>query len=482
MRNDGTTAGSAMSSSDTDWAQVGREIEEFLNGVGTLPVSSSASVDEVRRAIESRFDFGEPIPLPVLTSQVIDLLRRYATHVTHPRYFGLFNPSVSPAAIVADTLVALYNPQLAAWSHSPAANEIERLTLRYFARAIGFDPDASSANFTTGGLEANLSAVVIALSSRFPSYRQGGVAAIGSKPVVYVSSETHHSLTKVCRVVGLGDDALREVPTTAGFAMDPAALRKLIEADSKMGRHPFLLVGTAGTTGGGIVDPLSELADIAAKFDLWFHVDAAWGGAALLVPRLRPFLHGIERADSVTWDAHKWLSVPMGAGMFFCRHAGASRVAFDVATSYMPAASGEDTADPYRTTLQWSRRAIGLKLFMSLAERGGVGLREQVDHQARMGDLLRKKLASAGWIIVNETPLPLVCTTHDDIRAGRCRVEDIVSPVQARGRVWISDVVLGGREKAVRTCITSFRTQEEDLDILVSELEHARGDRRQPRQ
>lgn len=460
----------------TVWAQVGREVEEYLNGVGSLPVSSAPSPDEVRQALESRFDFGESIPLPALTSQVADLLRRYATHVTHPRYFGLFNPSVSAAGIVADTLVALYNPQLAAWSHSPAANEIERLTLRHFTRTIGFDPDSSSANFTSGGLEANLSALVVALTHRFPSYRQSGVAGLGSKPVVYISSESHHSLVKICRVVGLGDDALHEVPTTGRFAMDPAALRDLIQADSSMGRHPFFVVGTAGTTGGGIVDPLADLADIAAEFNLWFHVDAAWGGAALLVPRLRPLLQGIERADSVTWDAHKWLSVPMGAGMFFCRHPDAARNAFDIATSYMPADSGEDVVDPYRTTLQWSRRAIGLKLFMSLAELGGQGLREQVGHQALMGDLLKRKLVQAGWIVINDTGLPLVCATHDDIRAGRCTTEDIVKSVQARGRVWISDVVLGGREKALRACITSFRTQEEDLDVLVSELEHARSD------
>lgn len=468
----------SMNSSHTVWAQVGREIEGYLNGVGALPVSSPASPDEVRRAIEAHFDFAEPLPLPALTAQVIDLLRRYATHVNHPRYFGLFNPSVSVAGIVADALVALYNPQLAAWSHSPAANEIERLTLRYLARAIGFDPDTSTANFTTGGLEANLSAVVVALAHRFPTFRHAGVAAVGSKPAVYVSSESHHSFVKICRIVGLGDDALREVPITPGFAMDPAALRDLIAADSKAGRCPFFLVGTAGTTGGGIVDPLSELADIAARSNLWFHVDAAWGGAALLVPRLRPVLRGIERADSVTWDAHKWLSVPMGAGMFFCRHAGAARNAFDIATSYMPAEAGEDAVDAYRTTLQWSRRAIGLKLFMSLAERGGRGLSEQIDHQARMGELLHEKLVAAGWIVVNETSLPLVCTTHADIRAGRCRIEDIVASVRARGEVWISDVVLGRREKAVRACITSFRTQEEDLSILIDELERARKELR----
>lgn len=465
-----------MNSWHTAWAQVGREVEGFLDEMGALPVSSPASPDEVRHAIESRFDFGEPIPLPALTSQASELLRRYATHVTHPRYFGLFNPSVSVAAIVADALVALYNPQLAAWSHSPAANEIERLTLRYFTRAIGFDPEASSANFTTGGLEANLSALVLALTQRFPSYRHTGVAGLGSRPAVYISTESHHSLLKICRVVGLGDEALREVPTSRDFAMDPAALREMIEADSRAGRCPFLLVGTAGTTGGGIVDPLAGLADIASEFNLWFHVDAAWGGAAVLVPRLRPLLQGIERADSVTWDAHKWLSVPMGAGMFFCRHADAARNAFDISTSYMPAGSGEDVADPYRTTLQWSRRAIGLKLFMSLAELGGRGLREQIDHQALMGDLLKRKLVEAGWIVVNDTALPLACMTHDDIRAGICKTEDIVKSVQARGRVWISDVVLGRREKALRACITSFRTKEEDLSVLISELERARSD------
>ena len=161
--------------------------------MGALPVSSPVSPREVRQAVESGFDFGKPVPLPALTKQVIDLLRRYAIHVTHPRYFGLFNPSVPAASVVADASVALYNPQLAAWSHSPAANEIERLTLRYFAQSIGFDPDAAAANFTSGGLEANLSALAVALGHRFPSYRHEGLAAVGSKPTVYVSSESHHS-------------------------------------------------------------------------------------------------------------------------------------------------------------------------------------------------------------------------------------------------------------------------------------------------
>src|SRR5262245_40538176 len=460
----------------TVWEQVGREIEDFLSAIRTLPVSSPVSSDVVRHAVESRADFLEPVPLPDLTRQVIGLLRQYAVHVTHPRYFGLFNPSVSEAAIVADTLVALYNPQLAAWSHSPAANEIERATLKYFTRALGFGDDAG-ANFTTGGLEANLSAVVVALMHRFDAYERGGAAGLDAKPVIYVSSESHHSFVKICRIAGLGLEALREVPTTASFAMDASALRDAIDADVRMGRRPFLIVGTAGTTGGGIVDPLHELADIAAASNTWLHVDAAWGGAAVLVDRLRPALRGIERADSVTWDAHKWLSVPMGAGMFFCRHREAMRRAFDVTTSYMPSRADDEVEDQYRTTLQWSRRAIGLKLFMALAERGHSGFAEQIDHQAQMGDALRAKCTQAGWIVVNDTVLPLVCVTHDDIRSGRCAAADLVRAIQARGRVWVSDVVLGRREPAVRACITSFRTEHDDLDVLVDELERARTSR-----
>src|SRR5262249_35161912 len=263
-----------------------------------------------------------------------------------------------------------------------------------------------------------------------------------AKPVIYLTSESHHSFLKISRMTGLGADAICEVPTTASFAFDIPALRARTEADAAAGRRPFMIVGTVGTTGGGTIDPLSGLADAAGESGAWFHVDAAWGGAASLVPRLRSALKGIERADSVTWDAHKWLSVPMGAGMFFCRHADAVRGAFDVATSYMPSGTGANTADPYATTMQWSRRASGLKVFMSLVEHGQAGLAGQIDRQARMGDALRSKLTTGGWTVVNDTVLPLVCFTHADIRSGRCTTGEILNRLYERGKVWISEVVL----------------------------------------
>ena len=459
---------------DTAWGRVFDELERFPAEIRDLPIGGGVTAGAMRAELAG-YDFRRPLALPEAVDGLIRLLRERSIHVTHPRYFGLFNPSVREAGVMADTLVALFNPQLAAWSHAPAANEIERHTLARLAAVLGFDPERCAAHFTSGGAEANLTGVLVALADRFPEAAEDGLAAIDGRPALYASREAHHSFAKIARMAGLGSGALREVRVGKDLRLDPRALDRALRADAREGRRPFFVVATAGTTGAGAVDPIGEIADVAADHGAWLHVDAAWGGAAALSPRLRPVLAGIERADSVTWDAHKWLSVPMGAGMFFCRHPEAPARAFGTATTYMPAGS-RGALDPYATTVQWSRRAIGIKVFLSLAELGLDGYRELIEHQATMGDRLRELLADAGWRVVNDTPLPLVCFTHPDLEAGRrSRVGALVAEVQRRQRVWISKVVLTGGRPAARACITSFRTGEEDLQVLLEELERARA-------
>jgi glutamate/tyrosine decarboxylase-like PLP-dependent enzyme len=458
----------------TVWKQLIDEIDGFTNEVRDLPISRHVTPAEIRSELESRYHFDKPIPLETLTADVSRLLRNWNLHVTHPRYFGLFNPSVRQAGIVADALVALYNPQLAAWSHAPAANEIERLTLGTFARAMGHDAETTLANFTSGGAEANLSAVLAALIQHFPGAAESGLARLPSRPAIYLTSESHHSFVKIARMTGLGTNALHEVSTTKAYTLDGEALIQRIEADRKAGWSPLMVVGTAGTTGAGLIDPLPQLAEIAERFGLWFHVDAAWGGSAVLSSRLRPALNGIDRADSVTWDAHKWLSVPMGAGMFFCRHPEAVKRAFAISTSYMPGETGSNTVDPYAATVQWSRRMIGLKVFMALAELGLEGYGKLIERQATLGDCLRVRLRESGWLIRNETPLPVVCFTHPEVQRGVLTTDRILESIYARGKVWISDVVLGGLERVLRACITSFRSDEPDIECLIEELERAR--------
>ena len=457
----------------SDWKAMEREAERFRRDIRALPVTAPSDPLALRRRLETRYNFAAPHSLCDLTEDVSALLRDHTVHVTHPCYFGLFNPSVRDAGIVADFLAALYNPQLAAWSHAPAACEIERLTLRHLGSLIGFDTETLSASFTTGGAEANLCAVLAALAHYGSEAGYDGVAALPARPAIYVSGESHHSFVKIARMTGLGTDALRAVATTPQYTMDPEDLAARILSDRTEGWKPLLIVGTAGTTSSGAVDPLVALADIAGEADLWFHVDAAWAGAVVLSPRLRPVLAGIGRADSVTWDAHKWLSVPMGAGMFFCRHPRAVRNAFAASTSYMPDAVLGGAEDPYTTSVQWSRRAIGLKVFMALAELGDSGYAELIEHQAAMGDLLRAKLRSAGWLVVNQEILPVICFTHDRIRCGQRSTHDLLQTLYARGRAWISDVVLGGNERVLRACITSYHTTPADIDVLLAELNYA---------
>jgi glutamate/tyrosine decarboxylase-like PLP-dependent enzyme len=401
------------------------------------------------------------------------MFRDYSVHVTHPRYFGLFNPGVREASIVAETLVATFNPQLAAWSHSPIANEIEQHVLRQFSNLLGF-PSTAAFNFCNGGAEANLSAMLVALNHQFPRWRAEGIACLKVTPTIYVSADAHDSLVKAARACGLGDSAIRRVPTTSPrFAVDPDQLELFLVEDLRKGWSPFMIVGTAGTTSTGAVDPLRTLAAIAQKYNAWFHVDAAWGGTAVLSSTLRREVRGIESADSVTWDAHKWLSVPFSAGMFFCRHSASVGSTFSIHTSYMPTGSAE-TVDPYASTIQWTRRAMGLKVFMSLVELGFDGYRDLIEHQAAMGVLLRERLQGQGFQVVNDTALPVVCFTHPKIRQGQVKTEHVLNTLYSRGRVWISDVrPTGYPEKCLRACITHYETDESDIECLIEELVNA---------
>jgi glutamate/tyrosine decarboxylase-like PLP-dependent enzyme len=439
-------------------------ITKVQSDIANGPIVPHVTPPEVRNYLASRYDFTKQMPLDEVIADVESMLRKWQVHVTHPRYFGLFNPSVTVASVIADTIVAAYNPQLAAWSTSPAANEIERHTLGWLAAKFGF-PDDASATFTSGGAEANLSAVIVALTRAFPDYGEHGLRGLSATPTFYVSGEAHHSFNKIAHMVGLGRRSVRTVRADAHLKLDLTHLVKVVAEDRAQGFAPFLVVGTAGTTGAGVIDPLPDLARFCRQHNLWLHVDAAWGGAAILSPALKHHLAGIESADSITCDAHKWLSVPMGAGMFFCRHPDSVAQAFHAETSYMPGKTVGPVADPYTSTIEWSRRFIGLKLFLALAERGESGYAGMIDHQTRMGQILRESLQHAGWRIVNKTPLPLVCFTREGLDPGA-----FLTALYKHQIAWMSQVRIGGGAPVLRACITSFQTTEADIRQVVEQM------------
>jgi len=428
------------------------------------PIVPLVTPQEIRSYLASRYDFTKPQTLDDVCTDVEHMLRTWQVQVTHPRYFGLFNPSVTLVSIIADTLVAMYNPQLATWRTSPAANEIERHTLAWLMGKFGLPADAIGC-FTSGGAEANLSAVVVALTRAFPDYGEHGLRGLSASPAIYATGEAHHSFNKIAHMTGLGRRAIRTVATDRDLKMDLGDLARRVAEDREAGFAPLMVVGTVGTTGAGAIDPLPELARFCRSQGLWFHVDAAWGGAAIISPLLRSHLAGIDAADSITCDAHKWLSVPMAAGMFFCRHPDAVSEAFRADTSYMPGKTAGPVRDPYTTSVQWSRRFIGLKLFFSLAQHGESGYVEMIEHQARMGDVLRESIKRSGWRVVNTTPLPLVCFTRDGLDTAK-----FLAALYQRQIAWMSEVRLGGGAPVLRACITSFRTTEADIEWVVREM------------
>jgi glutamate/tyrosine decarboxylase-like PLP-dependent enzyme len=454
------------------WRLVLDTVEEHLALVGKRHVFPSDNYRRLNEALAT-YDFSSASNPEEVLRFVMEGLARWQVHTTHPRYFGLFNPNSTSMGILADAIVAAYNPQLATFSHSPLAASIERHVVRHLGAKLGYAGELDG-TFTSGGSEANHTAVLTALVHQFPEFGHVGVRGLSGDPVLYVSSEAHHSFHKIARMCGLGN-AVREVGIDSELRMDLADLARQVAGDRAAGRLPFMVVATAGTTAGGIIDPVRKIVAFARAERLWCHVDAAWGGAAALVPHLAPVLEGTGEADSITFDAHKWLSVPMGAGLYLTRHREILTRTFDTQASYMPNPMADpDQVDPYRHTIQWSRRFIGLKVFLSLAVAGWEGYRQALEHQVRMGDVLRELLAAHGWRIKNATPLPLVC--FDDPRLEPNHLKAIVNNIVSSGKAWISNARLG-TDMVIRACITNYRTQEADVKALVDELERLRHSR-----
>lgn len=442
---------------------------DFLAGREDAPVQDPSAANAFAAWLDA-VDFDSPREPQALTAELFGWLGRHAVRSDHPRYFGLFNPPALPTAIAGDLIAATVNPQLAVHGHAPAAAAIERRLLRFFGACIGWEADAVAGTFTSGGSEANHTALLAALAKRYPDWADAGVRALDGSPAIYVSAQAHLAWIKIARAAGLGADAVRRVPTADGLALRGDELAAFLEREGE--RDPVLVVATAGTTAHGAVDDLSGLAAVARRHGAHMHVDAAWAGAALLVGQGRDALRGIEQADSVTIDAHKWLAVPMGAGMYLARDWAPLETAFGVRTDYMPSASHAHR-DAYIHSLQWSRRFIGLKLFMALASLGRDGYARMIRAQVALGDTLRRGLAGRGWQVVNDTPLPLVCFVPDGVDDRDAAVRHIETAVLDSGRAWISQVALRGRP-VLRACITSFETRDRDVGILLDLLDTAR--------
>jgi len=447
-----------------------QQIEDYLTRALALaqervragPATPTLDIEALRQELV-RFDFETTRPLGELLDWSINMLEHGVVHLTHPRYFGLFNPAPSFPAQCADRIVGSFNPQVASSATSPAAVALEAHVIRAVARRAGF-PAGAGGQFTSGGSEANYTALLCALTHKFPAFGVDGARAIAGQPVFYTSKECHRSWVKIAHQAGIGRAAARLVATDGRGRMSPAALAQAIETDRADGCAPFLIVASAGTTNAGMIDPLHACADLAARYALWYHIDAAWGGAVIASERLRGLVAGLERADSATIDAHKWFLTTMGCGMYLARDPATLTTTFQVAATYMP--SHEQSIDPYMNSLQWSRRFLGLRLFLSLACAGWAGHAAQIERAVALTERIRGELERRGWSVLNDSPLALL-TVIPPRAVGDPR--SVVERVLKSGRAWVS-LARFEEQDVIRICVTHGESSEEDVSILVSAL------------
>jgi glutamate/tyrosine decarboxylase-like PLP-dependent enzyme len=449
-------------------------IDEYFSGLAQRPV-------QLPEELRTFTDLGDPLPefgddaATVLDNLCSEMMAQ-GFHVPSANYFGLMNPTPTYMAVLAEMLVAALNPQLASLARSQLAARIERETVRWIGERVGWEKPFDD-TFTSGGNEANFSALAMALAMRFPQSVEDGLAACGSKPVLYASAEAHHSLDKSAGLLGLGRKSLRRIPVNSAAQMDTAQLAGQITQDKAKGFAPFCVVATAGTTNSGAIDDLIKLAEICKQHELWLHVDGAYGAAAIFSDQHRELVRGIELADSVTIDPHKWLAMPFAAGVVLTSHPDALQQAFATSTPYMPKKSGSaPLLDNFQVSTQWSRRMNSLKLWLTLQVHGRQAYEDLIDQQLKLAAFF------ANWVRTSElfelaAPQVLPIVNFRIKRAGitdeerRSAHEAIAHEVTRDGRRWISTTLVNG-ESVIRMMVISYLTAHrhlEDLMIAVTE-------------
>jgi aromatic-L-amino-acid decarboxylase len=363
-----------------------------------------------------------------------------------PRYLGYIGSSGLEIGAIADLLADSHDANLAI--DAGAASMLEAQALRWVGEFIGYPVNGGS--FTSGGTVSNVTALTAARERALPGSRATGVTA--GSATVYCSAEAHYSVCRAVELLGIGSNWLRSIPIDSNRKMCPDALAEAIDADVAAGRTPMAVVATAGTTLTGAIDPLRDIADVCQERGVWLHVDGAYGlPAAAILPSE---FAGLERADSVSVDAHKWLFVPKACGVVMVKDATTLAQAFGHATSYIPDAE----LNAVDITLEYSRPLRALKMWLGFRTHGAQEFREALQRNLDQAQLLYKLASSrAGWEVATVPQLSIVLMRHSDVDNGA-----LVQAIQADGRVYLSHAEFDG-ETWLRPCFTNPRTTESDV-------------------
>jgi glutamate/tyrosine decarboxylase-like PLP-dependent enzyme len=417
-------------------------------------------------------------PLPQTGRAPVELLENFAEQIlpypmgnASPRFFAWVNSPPAPLGVLAEFLAAGMNSSVAGGDH--AATYVEHGVLSWLKQLLGY-PAGSGAILVSGGSMANL----VGLAAMRFAKAQGQIRAQGfvgenAPMVVYTSAQGHSCIEKAVELLGMGHDFLRKIPVDREYRMDVDALRAQIAADRAAGYRPVCVAASAGTVNTGAVDPLEALADLCEGEGLWLHVDGAYGGVGVLAAQTAGLYAGMERADSLAIDPHKWLYVPVECGCAFVRDAQTMRDTFSLIPPYLR----DDASLPWFSEFgpQQTRGFRALKLWMTLQQIGAEGYRELIGRDIDLARALQQRIrAREDFELVAAGPLSVTCFRYiapgiDDLDALN---RQLLDTVQREGQVFLTSTQLDGK-LVLRTCIVNFRTQEADLDFLLAVLAKA---------
>jgi aromatic-L-amino-acid decarboxylase len=388
-----------------------------------------------------------------------------------PRFFAWVNSPPAPLAVLAELLAAGLNSSVAGGDH--AATYIEHTVLNWLKQLVGY-PAGSGGLLVSGGSMANLAGLTV---MRFVK-AQGAIRARGfqgeSAPmVVYTSTEGHSCLEKAVELLGIGHDYLRKIPVDAQYRMDIGQLRAAIAADRAAGLRPACIAASAGTVNTGAIDPLDALADLCEAEGLWFHVDGAYGGVAVLAQQTAGLYAGMERADSLAIDPHKWLYMTVECGCIFVQDAQAMRDTWSLVPPYLR----DDTSLPWFSEfgVQQTRGFRALKLWMVIQQIGVQSYRELIGRDIALARSLQERIhRREDFELIAAGPLSVTCFRYAPPGVGDLDAlnRQLIGIVQREGQAFLTSTQLDGR-LALRACIVNFRTSEADLDTLLDVLAEA---------
>ena len=430
--------------------------------------------DEVKQALAEALPI-EPQGTEKVCDDFVRLVLPYATGNTHPRFFGWVHGSGTPGAIIADTFAAAMNANLGGRDHG--AIYVERQVVDWCRELFDF-PDTASGLVVSGTSMATFIALTTARYAKAGyDVRHRGVQAEEYKLVGYSSEEAHSCIARTFDYMGIGQDALRVVPVDDHYRMDTAALRGAILADIDAGNRPFCVIGAAATVNTAAMDDLLAIADICEEFGLWFHIDGAFGAVAALSEKLRPRLKGIERADSIAFDFHKWMHVQYDAAAVLIRREDLHREAFTLRREYLTAAPrGLAGGNPWPCEYgpELSRGFRALKIWFALKEHGIRRIAEKVEDNCRQAAYLAEKVEAHPELeLAAPVSLNIVCFRYTAPGKSKDQLTaingEIVMDLQEQGIAAPSTTTLKG-DFAIRVNITNHRTRASDLDILVDAI------------